>query len=89
MVNYILKFFKYEWNMKDQSKYDPAFLYLKHLQTINSSLLIITEQHGEIFCEWLNWICKLCEIDWQKYFWKPVIFSNFFKHFIIELARGN
>ena len=44
MVNYILKYFKYEWNMKDQSKYDPAFLYLKHLQTINSSLLIITEQ---------------------------------------------
>ena len=44
MVNYILKYFKYEWNMKDQKKYDPAFLYLKHLQTINSSLLIITEQ---------------------------------------------
>ena len=44
MVNYILKYFKYEWNMKDQNKYDPAFLYLKHLQTINSSLLIITEQ---------------------------------------------
>ena len=44
MVNYILKYFEYEWNMKDQNKYAPAFLYLKHLQTIDSSLVIITKQ---------------------------------------------
>ena len=44
MVNYILKYFKYEWNLKDQNKYAPAFLYLKHQQTIDSALVTITKQ---------------------------------------------
>ena len=52
-----------------------------HQQTIN--------KRGETFCEGLKWVCKLFEINGQKDFQKPAIFSKSSKHFVKELAQGN
>ena len=73
--------------------YPLTFLFLKHLQTIDSSIVTITkplsDKIGETICKGLKRVCKLFEKNGQKDLKKSVIFSKISRHFILELALGN
>ena len=69
------------------------FLFLKHLQAIDSSFVTIikplSKHIGETFWGGVKLICTFFDTDGQKDFYNPPIFSKSSKHFFIRLVQGN